>query len=81
MWTVSEKPMWLMTASGDALKFDYIKKIFIYYEGFGLGKQYQVRAVVDGGAKADDWVIVEIFDKLDDAKNCIRNLIGISEKG
>ena len=69
-------PQWLWTARGDAVKVDYIKKIFIEVKGFGDGRKYFVNAVVDGGAKADDWVIVDVFSDLQEAKNCIKQALG-----
>ncbi len=75
MWTLENRPMWLRTSSGDAVKVDYIKKIFIEVKGFGPGRKYFVNAVVDGGAKADDWVIIDVFNDLEEAKNCINTCL------
>ena len=76
MWTISEKPMWLMCACGDAIKVDYIKKIYVWYIGYPPNRKFEVRADIDGGAKADSSVIVDIFDDIDAAKIFIQNLVG-----
>ena len=68
--------MWIKCACGDAVNLNYVKKIFIEVKGFGAGQKFFVNAVVDGGAKSDDWCIVDVFDKRDDAKNLISQLIG-----
>ena len=75
MLTVNEIPQWLWTARGDAVKVDYIKKIFVEVKGFGDSRKFFVNAVVDGGAKADDWVIVDVFSDLQEAKNCIKQCL------
>lgn len=75
MFSISENPVWLMTASGDAVKLNYVKKIYVWYQGFGPGKKFQVRADVDGGAKGDEPVILAIFDNQEGAKEFIKKLI------
>ena len=75
MYNIVESPQWLKCACGDAVKLDYVKKIYVWWEGFG-NRKYYVKADIDGGAKGDEPVIVDIFDTIDDAKKCIRTLIG-----
>lgn len=74
-WIV-QSPRWIVTASGDAVNLDFTKRIYIWVDGFGAGRKYIVKAVVDGGAAADDWVILDIFQNIDDAKNYVLHLIG-----
>ena len=76
MFTVSEEKKWLKLACGDAVKFNYIKKIYTWVQGFGPSRKFFVKADVDGGAKGDEPVIVDIFDNKDDAQNLIDKLIG-----
>ena len=78
MFSISESPRWLICACGDAIKFDYIKKIYVYYTGFGPSKKFFVKADIDGGAKGDEPVIVDIFDNADDAKDFIKKLVGVN---
>ena len=66
---------WLICKCGDAIKIDYIKKIYVWYQGFGVSKDFQVRADIDGGAKGDEAVIIDIFKNKDDAVKFISNLV------
>ena len=68
--------MWIKCACGDAVRTDYIKRFFIETTGFGLSQKFIVNAVVDGGAKSDDWVIVDVFTDREEAKRFISVLIG-----
>ncbi len=75
MYSITENPQFILCACGDAIKVDYIKKIYVWIQGFGPGRNYQVRADLDGGAKGDEPVIIDMFKNLDDAKNFIANLV------
>lgn len=81
MWKFVENETWLRLACGDAVRFDYIKKIYTWVQGFGPGKKFQVRADIDGGAKGDEPVIVDIFDTKADAQKLIDKLIGVDYIG
>ena len=75
MWTIAEMPKFLKCASGDAVATKYIKRIYVWYQGFGLNKKYEVRVDVDGTGSGDRPVVVDIFDNVEDAKNFISELV------
>ena len=78
MYSIVDSPKFLICACGDAIKVDYIKKIYVWYEGFPPNRKFQVRADIDGGAKGDEPVIIDIFDTAEDAKIFIQNLVGVN---
>ena len=75
MYSIVDSPKFLICACGDAIKVDYIKKIYVWYEGFPPNRKFQVRADIDGGAKGDEPVIIDIFDTAADAKKYILDLV------
>lgn len=74
MYSITESPQFILCANGDAIKLDYIKKIYVWWQGFG-NRKYYVKADIDGGAKGDEPVILDIFDTIDAAKAYIKKLV------
>ena len=64
------KDEFLIVACGDAINLNFVKKFYIWYEGFGIHKDFQVRAEI--GERS---VIVDIFDNQDAAKECIKRIL------
>ena len=66
------KDDFLIVACGDAINLNFVKKFYLWYEGFGTHKDFQVRAEMDENRHS---VIVEIFDNQDAAKECIKRIL------
>lgn len=64
----------LIVACGDAVAWKYVKRFFIEKK-IGIVPKFYVRAAVDGGAKNDDWIIVDIFESFEEARNFLRKII------
>ena len=64
------KDDFLIVACGDAINLNFVKKFYIWYQGFGAKKDFQVRAEMD-----EHSVIVDIFDNQDAAKECIKRIL------
>ena len=66
------KDEFLIVACGDAINLNFVKKFYIWYEGFGIHKDFQVRAEMDENRHS---VLVAIFDNQDAAKECIKRIL------
>ena len=77
MYQLTQSPQWIITASGDAVNLAFTKRLFIWVDGFGVKRTYYVKAVVDGGSAQDSWIILKVFETLDDAKDYVLKITGV----